>query len=143
MSQVQTFYANSIDQMVDVGQAIAKQLSFPSCVYLTGNLGAGKTTLVKSIIRHFGYQGIVTSPTYNLIQNYPIGIHEIYHMDLYRLESPEELEFLAIRDLYQDNSMLLIEWPEQAAGHLLAPSHNLKIETNNNMSRVITFSSHS
>jgi len=61
-------------------------------------MGAGKTTLTKSIINTLGYQGEVTSPTYNLIQEYPVNNGMVYHMDLYRLQDPEELSFLALED---------------------------------------------
>lgn len=100
-------------------QAAASQimahLSFPLCVYLNGEMGAGKTTLCKSLINAFGYAGEVTSPTYNLIQEYPIAQGVIFHMDLYRLEDPSELEYLAIDDLWSDRSIFLIEWAERGA----------------------------
>ena len=100
------------------GNDIAAKLSMPACVYLQGAMGAGKTTLAKSIIQGFGYTGDVTSPTYNLIQEYPVETGGIYHMDLYRLEDPAELEFLAIDDLWSDQSLFLIEWAENGAGYL-------------------------
>ena len=81
-------------------------------------MGAGKTTLTKSIIQAFGYIGEVTSPTYNLVQEYPVEQGVIYHMDLYRLEDPSEFEFLAIDDLWSERSLFLIEWPERADGYL-------------------------
>lgn len=110
--------ANSLEQTHDIGRQIAKQLVFPSCVYLHGDMGVGKTTLTKSIIQAFGYAGAVTSPTYNLIQEYPVDQGIIYHMDLYRLEDPSEVEFLAVDDIWSERSLFLIEWPERAAGFL-------------------------
>lgn len=87
----------------------------------------GKTTLCKSIIQAFGYSGPVTSPTYNLIQEYPVAAGTIYHMDLYRLNDPAELEFLALADLYTSSSIFLIEWPQQGAGLLPEASHAISI----------------
>ena len=99
-------------------QQLAAKLSFGSCVYLHGSMGAGKTTLTKSIINAFGYIGEVTSPTYNLVQQYEVSQGTIFHMDLYRLEDPSELEYLALEDLWSDTSLFLIEWPERGAGYL-------------------------
>ncbi|MBL4673944.1 MAG: tRNA (adenosine(37)-N6)-threonylcarbamoyltransferase complex ATPase subunit type 1 TsaE [Arenicella sp.] len=115
-----SFSARSIEQTHDIGRQIARQLVFPSCIYLHGDMGAGKTTLTKSIIQAFGYAGAVTSPTYNLVQEYPVDQGVIYHMDLYRLEDPSEIEFLAVDDMWSERSLFLIEWPERAAGHLQA-----------------------
>lgn len=83
-------------------------------------MGAGKTTLAKSIIHGFGYEGAVTSPTYNLIQEYPVKGGVIYHMDLYRLDDPGELEFLALDDLWGEEAIFLIEWAERGRGLLRA-----------------------
>jgi tRNA threonylcarbamoyladenosine biosynthesis protein TsaE len=109
------------------GADIASRLAFPSCVYLTGEMGAGKTTLTKSIIQAFGYQGEVTSPTYNLIQEYQVVQGIVYHMDLYRLDDPSEIEFLAIDDLWSEQSLFLIEWPSRAGKYLKEPSHEIVI----------------
>ena len=111
-----------------LGADLAKRLSFPSIVYLFGELGAGKTTLCQAIIHAFGYQGVVTSPTYNLIQEYPVAEGVIYHMDLYRVDDPSEIEFLGIEDLLNSHSLLLIEWPQKGLGYLPAPSHEIMFE---------------
>lgn len=112
------FSSRSLEQTNDIGRQIARQLVFPSCVYIHGDMGAGKTTLTKSIIQAFGYEGAVTSPTYNLVQEYPVDQGVIYHMDLYRLEDPSEIEFLAVDDMWSERSLFLIEWPARAAGYL-------------------------
>lgn len=109
------------------GTDIASRLTFPACVYLIGEMGTGKTTLTKSIIQAFGYDGEVSSPTYNLIQEYQVEQGTIYHMDLYRLEDPSEIEFLAIEDLWSEQSIFLIEWPERAGNYLRKPSHEITI----------------
>ncbi len=122
------FESNSLEQTCEVGSKIALMLNFPSCVYLIGDLGAGKTSLVKSIINSLGYVGDVTSPTYNLIQEYQVEQGTVYHMDLYRLEDPGELEFLGLEDLWANHSLFLIEWPEKGEG-LLQPA-NIEIRLN-------------
>lgn len=112
------FNCLTLQQTEEAGRNIASQLIFPSCVYLQGEIGAGKTTLCKSIIERLGYSGVVTSPTYNLIQEYPVPQGTVYHMDLYRLEEPSELEFLGLEDLWDERSLFLIEWPENGKGCL-------------------------
>ncbi|MCL4128770.1 UNVERIFIED_CONTAM: hypothetical protein GTU68_060198 [Idotea baltica] len=101
----------------------------PACIYFEGDLGAGKTTICKAIIKSLGYEGVVTSPTYNLIQEYPINDGVIYHMDLYRLQAPEELEFLAINDLWSKKSIFLIEWPEKGQCFLPDPTQRITINS--------------
>jgi len=87
-------------------------------IYLDGPLGAGKTTFVRYLAHSLGYQGHVKSPTYGLLEVYEINKIKLLHLDLYRVESAEELEFLALRDLYDANSLMLIEWPERGKGEL-------------------------
>ena len=127
MQDAATFTANSLAQTAEIGHEIANQLSFPACVYLDAGMGMGKTTLCKSIIESFGYTGVVTSPTYNLIHEYPVDRGVIYHMDLYRLQDPAELEYLAVDDLWSSKSLFLVEWPEQGHGYLTAASHCISI----------------
>ena len=121
-------HCHSLPQTQAMGQAIAEHLPVPACVYLEGNMGAGKTTLCQAIIAALGYAGSVTSPTYNLIHEYELAQGMVYHMDLYRLQEPSELEFLALADLCNERSVLLIEWPERGGAWLPAPSHIIRIE---------------
>jgi tRNA threonylcarbamoyladenosine biosynthesis protein TsaE len=90
----------------------------PLVVYLQGDLGAGKTTFARAYIHALGFEGYVKSPSYGLLETYEAGGRKILHLDLYRIEDPEELEFLALRDLFDDRTVLMIEWPERGRGHL-------------------------
>jgi tRNA threonylcarbamoyladenosine biosynthesis protein TsaE len=96
-------------------------------VHLRGDLGTGKTTLVRGILRGLGHRGAVKSPTYTLIEPYEPGGLPVYHLDLYRLGDPEELEYLGLRDLLGGEALLLVEWPERAAAALPPPDLEVRI----------------
>lgn len=110
---------------MELGGQIACLLPLGGVVLLHGNLGAGKTTLVRGLLRSLGFQGTVKSPTYTLVEPYRVADRDIYHFDLYRLADPEELEYLGVRDYFRDDALCLIEWPEQADGFL--PKADLEV----------------
>ncbi|SEA15081.1 tRNA threonylcarbamoyladenosine biosynthesis protein TsaE [Nitrosospira multiformis ATCC 25196] len=93
-------------------------------VFLQGELGAGKTTFTRGILRGLGYQGKVKSPTYNLIELYKISRLYLYHFDFYRFNNPHEWEEAGFRDYFNADSICLVEWPEKANG--LLPPADLK-----------------
>ena len=113
---------------VDLGRRLGGVLPRSGIVFLSGELGAGKTTLVRGVLRSLGHVGAVKSPTYTLCEPYSIGDDaSICHFDLYRLGQAEELEFLGFRDYLSSGSLLLIEWPERAAGGLPAPDIEIRL----------------
>jgi len=121
-----------VQQLADelATEAMGRQLSLllngRGIVYLCGELGAGKTTLSRGILRGMGYTGAVKSPTFTLVEPYEMGERAAYHFDLYRLEDPEELEYLGIDEYLESGHLCLLEWPEKGVGHI--PPSDLTIE---------------
>ncbi|CAM3444209.1 MULTISPECIES: tRNA (adenosine(37)-N6)-threonylcarbamoyltransferase complex ATPase subunit type 1 TsaE [Halomonas] len=116
------------DAQVSFGEALGHALQGRGLVYLEGELGAGKTTLSRGILRAYGYLGAVKSPTYTLVEPYEIGSQRVYHLDLYRLSDPEELEFIGGRDVLADDALSIVEWPSRGEGWLPAPDLRLALE---------------
>lgn len=95
--------------------------TLPRAIYLKGELGAGKTTLVRGLLRSLGVSGAVRSPSYALLEHYPTTAGSVVHVDLYRIRNAEEAESLGLRDEYRGNALVLIEWPERAEEALPRP----------------------
>ena len=123
--------------MEALGARLARCASEGLMVYLEGELGAGKTTLVRGFLRALGHDGQVRSPTYTLIEPYELPRRRIYHLDLYRLGDPEELEWIGIRDLLDSASIALVEWPERGRGVLPPADLEVVIEYRNSGRQVL------
>jgi tRNA threonylcarbamoyladenosine biosynthesis protein TsaE len=101
-----------------VAQALVAQQPAQFCIYLEGELGAGKTAFARALLAGLGYQGRVPSPTYTLVEPYTAGGFQLLHADLYRLKDPAELDYLGIADQFADGCLLLVEWPGRGQGRL-------------------------
>ena len=111
------FTTKSAEETIALGRELASSLAPPKVVVLRGDLGAGKTTLVKGVAQGFNAaeEEDVTSPTFTLIHEYRGPETTVYHIDLYRVDTQRELETLGLNDLINENSVLLIEWGEKFA----------------------------
>lgn len=103
------------------GARLARELAPGMTFYLEGDLGAGKTTLVRGLLRGLGYDGRVKSPTYTLAETYSLPAFELYHFDLYRMHDPREWLDAGFREVSDGRAVSLIEWPDKAAGWLPPP----------------------
>lgn len=115
------------DRQVAFGACLGRALEGHGRVHLTGELGAGKTTLTRGILRAYGHAGAVKSPTYTLVEPYALDGVLVHHFDLYRLGDPEELEFIGGRDLLAEDALCVIEWPERGEGWLPAPDLEVRL----------------
>ena len=105
-----------------LGARLARVIEPGLVLFLHGELGSGKTTLARGLLRGLGYQGRVKSPTYTLVELYTVSRLDLYHFDCYRFKDPKEWRDAGFNEYFNDASVCLVEWPEKAAGQLPAPT---------------------
>lgn len=115
-------------ELVAWGEAFGRSARAPLVVTLAGDLGAGKTTLAQAICRGYGVADAVTSPTYALVHEYASARGPVYHLDLYRLEQPRELDALGWDEIVAGDALVLVEWPTRAGDRLPAGVVTLDLE---------------
>jgi tRNA threonylcarbamoyladenosine biosynthesis protein TsaE len=113
-------------ELTDWGERLGRQIDPALLITLTGDLGVGKTTLARAICRGYGVREEVTSPTFAIVHEYAAPKSPVYHVDLYRLDGPRDLQNIAWDDILEADALVLVEWPERARD--LLPKDHLPIE---------------
>lgn len=121
-----TYITHSAQETVDLGEKIGSLLKSGDVIAMTGTLAAGKTTITKGIAKALGITGVVTSPTFCLISEYEGTKMPLYHMDVYRLDGPEDFINLGVEDMLDGDGVCIVEWSEKVSSEL--PKRTIKIE---------------
>ena len=129
---MQTGFLADEEKTLALGEQLGRRIKTSAVVYLSGELGAGKTTFSRGFLRGRGHTGSVKSPTYTIVEPYEaLPGMPVFHLDLYRLGSPEELAYLGLEDYLSREAVLLIEWPERALSHLPLPTIEITLTPEN------------
>ncbi|WP_167597024.1 tRNA (adenosine(37)-N6)-threonylcarbamoyltransferase complex ATPase subunit type 1 TsaE [Leeuwenhoekiella sp. ZYFB001] len=132
-------YTYALDQIDEVAEALIKNLKF-STILFYGDLGAGKTTLIKALVKRLGSADNVSSPTFSLINEYKTDAGaSIFHLDLYRLKDENEAYDLGIEELLETDSLKLIEWPQKINSLLDDEVHSARIFSTKDNVRILEF----
>jgi tRNA threonylcarbamoyladenosine biosynthesis protein TsaE len=123
-----TFAIANEQEMQALGARLAGHTAPGILVYVSGVLGAGKTTFVRGFLRALGHLGPVKSPTFTMVESYDLPGRQVHHFDLYRLSDPEELYFLGFEDYLDAGADCFVEWPQRARDYLPAPDLDIDIE---------------
>jgi tRNA threonylcarbamoyladenosine biosynthesis protein TsaE len=118
------------------GRRLARSLPARAVVFLRGDLGAGKSSLARALLRGLGVEGPVKSPTYTLIERYSLAEGEAAHLDLYRIAAASELDFLGLQDLVPELRLWLVEWPDRGLHGLPAPDLEIDLQVEGSGRRV-------
>jgi len=137
MDKKYSIISNSPAETIAFGNKLAELVNVPALILLNGDLGTGKTLITKAAVSALGYQGDVTSPTFNLVQEYQAQV-EIIHMDLYRLDRSEELLEIGFEDYLNRDAVIFIEWPELALSLIPADFIFVNIKKLSDRQREIT-----
>lgn len=121
-----TYITHSAQETVDLGEKIGSLLKSGDVIAMTGTLAAGKTTITKGIAKALGITDVVTSPTFCLISEYEGTKLPLYHMDVYRLDGPEDFINLGVEDMLDGDGVCIVEWSEKVSSEL--PKRTIKIE---------------
>ena len=116
------------EAMEALGARLARVCTGPALITLQGELGAGKTTLVRGLLHALGHQGTVKSPTYTLVEPYEFPDRRVYHFDLYRLAAADELDAIGLRDYLDAEALCIVEWPERGGDRLPVPDLCITLE---------------
>ncbi len=128
---------NTLAELEAEASALSQLIKPGDLVFLKGDLGAGKTTFAQYFLKACGVKEHVKSPTYTLYESYEVAGQVYYHMDLYRLTDPEELYFLGIEDIVNQQHTVLVEWPDKGAGVLPVPDCVIDFQLNH-LNRTLT-----
>ena len=134
-ADTQAFAARLADALQAVGG--------DALIALHGDLGAGKTTLVRHLLHALGVTGRVKSPTYAVVESYALPAFAVWHLDFYRFNDPQEFEDAGLRDIFASTGLKLVEWPDKAAGHLPTADWQLHLRSAGDTSRSVELRSHS
>ncbi len=126
---------SSLKLLDKFAQSFSHSVKEGDIVFLEGDLGSGKTTFTQLLLKHLGYEGRVKSPTYAIYESYKLSQFELFHLDLYRLSSPEELYYMAIEEIIDKQNVVVIEWPQKGSGVLPAPTKTLSFNLINSSLR--------
>lgn len=141
---VKTIVSNSAESTFTLGKTIGSSIDQQIAIALKGDLGTGKTTFTQGVARGLGVPEsyYITSPTFNIINQYPAGDFTFCHMDLYRLGSAEELEYTGFEDMIKENHILVVEWPELLEEIDFQVDMEICFQFNEDYNRIISFFSH-
>ena len=140
MAIEKTIFLKDLNETNSVGKKISALLKPGDLIYLSGDLGSGKTTCVRAMLKGLGFEGKVKSPTYSLFEQYELDF-TVNHFDLYRFKSPHEWEDAGFSEFINTEDVTIIEWPEMAKGILPKPDLLLNFFHHDDLSRNMTISS--